>query len=101
MTDAITPELELAMSIAKIIGTHLFTIKIYERNCDREGVEKLKEQNQKLESQMDKLIAMHYNNFAERQKRLGVEFEAAIFNDIDGLYETDEALNSGNRSDDA
>ncbi len=32
-------------------------------------------------------IAAIYNGFAERQERLGAEFEAAIFNDLESLYE--------------
>lgn len=28
-----------------------------------------------------------YNSFAQRQKRLGAEFEAAIFSDLESLYE--------------
>lgn len=32
-------------------------------------------------------IAAIYNGFAERQGRLGAEFEAAIFSDIESLYE--------------
>ena len=28
-----------------------------------------------------------YNSFAQRQERLGAEFEAAIFGDIESLYE--------------
>lgn len=45
-------------------------------------------------------IATIYNSFAESQKRLGVEFEAAIFNDLESLYETDEVPNNVNRNDD-
>jgi len=32
-------------------------------------------------------IAAIYSGFAERQGRLGVEFEAAIFSDLESLYE--------------
>lgn len=32
-------------------------------------------------------IAAIYNGFAERQERLGAEFEAAIFSDLESLYE--------------
>jgi hypothetical protein len=32
-------------------------------------------------------IAAIYNGFAERQERLGAEFEAAIFNDLESIYE--------------
>lgn len=32
-------------------------------------------------------IAAIYNSFAERQERLGAEFEAAIFSDLESLYE--------------
>lgn len=32
-------------------------------------------------------IATIYNGFAEGQERLGAEFEAAIFSDIESLYE--------------
>lgn len=32
-------------------------------------------------------IATIYNGFAERQERLGAEFEAAIFSDLESLYE--------------
>ena len=32
-------------------------------------------------------IAAIYNGFAERQGRLGPEFEAAIFSDLESLYE--------------
>lgn len=32
-------------------------------------------------------ISAIYSKFSHRQERLGVEFEAAIFNDIDNLYE--------------
>ncbi|ROU03474.1 hypothetical protein [Histidinibacterium lentulum] len=32
-------------------------------------------------------IAAIYNSFAERQGRLGAEFEAAIFSDLESLYE--------------
>lgn len=32
-------------------------------------------------------IAEIYNSFAEGQKRLGAEFEAAIFSDLESLYE--------------
>lgn len=32
-------------------------------------------------------VAAIYNAFAERQERLGAEFEAAIFSDLESLYE--------------
>jgi hypothetical protein len=32
-------------------------------------------------------VAAIYSSFAERQKRLGAEFEAAIFSDVESLYE--------------
>lgn len=32
-------------------------------------------------------VAAIYNGFAERQERLGAEFEAAIFSDLESLYE--------------
>lgn len=32
-------------------------------------------------------IAAMYNGFAERQERLGADFEAAIFGDLESLYE--------------
>lgn len=32
-------------------------------------------------------IASIYNSFAERQGRMGAEFEAAIFSDLESLYE--------------
>jgi len=32
-------------------------------------------------------VAEIYNSFAQRQERLGAEFEAAIFSDLEGLYE--------------
>lgn len=32
-------------------------------------------------------IATIYNSFAERQERLGAEFEDAIFSDLESLYE--------------
>lgn len=32
-------------------------------------------------------IATIYNSFADTQKRLGSEFEAAIFSDLESLYE--------------
>lgn len=32
-------------------------------------------------------IAAIYNGFAKRQERLGAEFEAAIFSDLESLYE--------------
>lgn len=32
-------------------------------------------------------IAAIYNGFAEGQERLGAEFEAAIFSDVESLYE--------------
>lgn len=32
-------------------------------------------------------VAAIYSSFAERQERLGAEFEAAIFSDIESLYE--------------
>lgn len=32
-------------------------------------------------------IAAIYNGFAARQTRLGAEFEAALFNDLESLYE--------------
>jgi hypothetical protein len=32
-------------------------------------------------------VAAIYNSFAERQGRLGSEFEAAIFSDLESLYE--------------
>jgi len=32
-------------------------------------------------------IAAIYNSFSERQERLGAEFEAAIFSDLESLYE--------------
>lgn len=32
-------------------------------------------------------IAAIYNSFAERQGRLGADFEAAIFSDLESLYE--------------
>lgn len=32
-------------------------------------------------------ISEIYNSLASRQERLGDEFEAAIFNDLEGLYE--------------
>lgn len=32
-------------------------------------------------------IAAMYTGFAERQERLGAEFEAAIFSDLESLYE--------------
>lgn len=38
----------------------------------------------------DANLAAILNGFAERQKRLDPEFEAAIFSDLDGLYEPSE-----------
>lgn len=32
-------------------------------------------------------VAAIYNAFAQRQERLGAEFEAAIFSDLESLYE--------------
>lgn len=32
-------------------------------------------------------VAAIYSSFAQRQERLGAEFEAAIFSDLEGLYE--------------
>ncbi|MCP5341121.1 MAG: hypothetical protein H6901_02780 [Rhodobacteraceae bacterium] len=32
-------------------------------------------------------VAAIYNSFAQRQERLGAEFEAAIFSDLESLYE--------------
>lgn len=32
-------------------------------------------------------VAAIYSSFAKRQERLGAEFEAAIFSDLEGLYE--------------
>jgi hypothetical protein len=32
-------------------------------------------------------MAAIYSSFAQRQERLGAEFEAAIFSDLEGLYE--------------
>ena len=33
-------------------------------------------------------MAAIYSSFAQRQERLGTEFEAAIFSDLESLYET-------------
>ena len=52
------------------------------------------------DSKFAQQIAAIYNSFAKSQKRLEVEFEAAIFSDLESLYENDEVLNNVNRNDD-
>lgn len=37
--------------------------------------------------QFEQQVAAIYSSFAKRQERLGTEFEAAIFSDLEGLYE--------------
>lgn len=60
MEDEIHPALKNARAVANIIGTQIYTIKVYEQLGNLEAAESLKKQNIQLEGQVEKLIKIYH-----------------------------------------